>query len=186
MIRFYFLFFLFLNIIITKKPISSSELCDIYDDLINKFNGSITINKTLNYSHYYLIFDNFLFLTPHQIGEKPDCKKENQEEIHIKNLNFTLLTNITLKIFEDSTKYFPMNEHSIEIVYDSIKILGNKTISEFKISNISISKSYDIMYYKYFKNFQNGIDNKTGDFTILLNSSIYNRTNNIKKGIINI
>ena len=178
MIRFYFLFFLFLNIIITKKPISSPELCDTYEDLINKFNGLITINEKLNYTHYYLYFDNFLFLKPHQIGEKPDCKKENQEEIHIKNLNFTLLTNITLTIFKDS-KSFPMNEHSIEIVYDSIKILGNKTISEFKISNISISKSYDIMYYKYFKNFQNGIDNKTGDFTILLNSSIYNRINNI-------
>jgi hypothetical protein len=72
-----------------------------------------------------------------------------------------------------------MNNISIEIIYDNIKIIvqDNKIITNFNISTIFISNSFDIMCSKYFINFQNEINNKTGIFPSLLNTSIYDRIN---------
>lgn len=174
MIRFYFLFF-FLKYIISKKQISDSELEKIYKNITNGFNETINISKKLNYRNYFLYFDNFSFFKLTE-KEKP---KFSDNTIDIKNLNFTFSTNISLTIFENSIKSFPMNNISIEIIYDNIKIIvqDNKIITNFNISTIFISNSFDIMCSKYFINFQNEINNKTGIFPSLLNTSIYDRIN---------
>ena len=177
MIMFNLVILFIFHFIISKGDINSPSLEDIYKNLIQNYNVKSNNTINLEYNRYFIYLNQITLLKPVATEEPRYLEKE----IHIKNLVFTILSHLNCDIIH-SKGGFEINDFLIEVHVNvlKIKINDNKVIiSEFEISKNFISKSYDIMYSKYFKDFQNDINELKSRISIFLQQLIKDRITTI-------
>jgi hypothetical protein len=165
------------HFIISKGDINSPSLEDIYKNLIQNYNVKSNNTINLEYNRYFIYLNQITLLKPVATEEPRYLEKE----IHIKNLVFTILSHLNCDIIHSKGGY-EINDFLIEVNVNFIKIKVNDNkviISEFEISKNFISKSYDIMYSKYFKDFQNDINELKSRISIFLQQLIKDRITTI-------
>ena len=177
MIMFNLVILFIFHFIISKGDFNSPSLEDIYNNLIQ--NCNVKSNNTINleYNRYFIYLNQITLLKPVATEEPRYLEKE----IHIKNLVFTILSHLNCDIIHSKGGY-EINDFLIEVNVNFIKIKVNDNkviISEFEISKNFISKSYDIMYSKYFKDFQNDINELKSRISIFLKQLIKDRITTI-------
>ncbi len=177
MIMFNLVILFIFHFIISKGDINSPSLEDIYNNLIQNYNVKSNNTINLEYNRYFIYLNQITLLKPVATEEPRYLEKE----IHIKNLVFTILSHLNCDIIHSKGGY-EINDFLIEVNVNFIKIKVNDNkviISEFEISKNFISKSYDIMYSKYFKDFQNDINELKSRISIFLQQLIKDRITTI-------
>ena len=177
MIMFNLVILFIFHFIISKGDINSPSLVEIYNNLIQNFNVKSENTINLEYNRYFIYLNQITLLKPVATEEPRYLEKE----IHIKNLVFTILSHLNCDIIHSKGGY-EINDFLIEVNVNFIKIKVNDNkviISEFEISKNFISKSYDIMYSKYFKDFQNDINELKSRISIFLQQLIKDRITTI-------
>ena len=177
MIMFNLVILFIFHFIISKGDINSPSLEDIYKNLIQNYNVKSNNTINLEYNRYFIYLNQITLLKPVATEEPRYLEKE----IHIKNLVFTILSHLNCDIIHSKGGY-EINDFLIEVNVNFIKIKVNDNkviISEFEISKNFISKSYDIMYSKYFKDFQNDINELKSRISIFLQQLIKDRITTI-------
>ncbi len=176
MIMFNLVILFIFHFIISKGDINSPSLEEIYNNLIQNFNVKSENTIELEYNRYF-IYLNLTLLNP-VATEEPSY---SEKEIQIHNLVFTILSHLNCDIIH-SKGGFEINDFLIEVHVNVLKIKVNDNkviISEFEISKNFISKSYDIMYSKYFKDFQNDINELKSEISIFFKQLIKDRITTI-------
>ena len=177
MIMFNLVILFIFHFIISKGDINSPSLVEIYNNLIQNFNVKSENTINLEYNRYFIYLNQITLLKP-VATEEPSY---SEKEIHIKKLVFTILSHLNCDIIHSKGGY-EINDFLIEVNVNFIKIKVNDNkviISEFEISKNFISKSYDIMYSKYFKDFQNDINELKSRISIFLQQLIKDRITTI-------
>ena len=177
MIMFNLVILFIFHFIISKGDFNSPSLEDIYNNLIQNYNVKSNNTINLEYNRYFIYLNQITLLKPVATEEPRYLEKE----IHIKNLVFTILSHLNCDIIH-SKGGFEINDFLIEVHVNVLKIKVNDNkviISEFEISKNFISKSYDIMYSKYFKDFQNDINELKSRISIFLKQLIKDRITTI-------
>lgn len=177
MIMFNLVILFIFHFIISKGDFNSPSLEDIYNNLIQNYNVKSNNTINLEYNRYFIYLNQITLLKPVATEEPRYLEKE----IHIKNLVFTILSHLNCDIIHSKGGY-EINDFLIEVNVNFIKIKVNDNkviISEFEISKNFISKSYDIMYSKYFKDFQNDINELKSRISIFLQQLIKDRITTI-------
>ena len=177
MIMFNLVILFIFHFIISKGDFNSPSLEDIYKNLIQNYNVKSNNTINLEYNRYFIYLNQITLLKPVATEEPRYLEKE----IHIKNLVFTILSHLNCDIIHSKGGY-EINDFLIEVNVNFIKIKVNDNkviISEFEISKNFISKSYDIMYSKYFKDFQNDINELKSRISIFLKQLIKDRITTI-------
>ena len=177
MIMFNLVILFIFHFIISKGDFNSPSLEDIYKNLIQNYNVKSNNTINLEYNRYFIYLNQITLLKPVATEEPRYLEKE----IHIKNLVFTILSHLNCDIIHSKGGY-EINDFLIEVNVNFIKIKVNDNkviISEFEISKNFISKSYDIMYSKYFKDFQNDINELKSRISIFLQQLIKDRITTI-------
>ena len=177
MIMFNLVILFIFHFIISKGDINSPSLEDIYKNLIQNYNVKSNNTINLEYNRYFIYLNQITLLKP-VATEEPSY---SEKEIHIKKLVFTILSHLNCDIIHSKGGY-EINDFLIEVNVNFIKIKVNDNkviISEFEISKNFISKSYDIMYSKYFKDFQNDINELKSRISIFLQQLIKDRITTI-------
>ena len=177
MIMFNLVILFIFHFIISKGDFNSPSLEDIYNNLIQNYNVKSNNTINLEYNRYFIYLNQITLLKPVATEEPRYLEKE----IHIKNLVFTILSHLNCDIIHSKGGY-EINDFLIEVNVNFIKIKVNDNkviISELEISKNFISKSYDIMYSKYFKDFQNDINELKSRISIFLQQLIKDRITTI-------
>ena len=182
MIMFNLVILFIFHFIISKGDFNSPSLEDIYNNLIQNYNVKSNNTINLEYNRYFIYLNQITLLKPVATEEPRYLEKE----IHIKNLVFTILSHLNCDIIHSKGGY-EINDFLIEVNVNFIKIKVNDNkviISEFEISKNFISKSYDIMYSKYFKDFQNDMNELKSQISIFFKQLIKDRITTILSNFI--